>query len=226
VTLMALLSSQWRYATERFWWRPGAAGKCVATLFLLAGVVCLGATEWRSAREYFQLRQAERLRQPPNPYSYARIHALEKAFQSEPMNFETVHEIGEAYRMKSWDGGDDYVLLARKAMDWYQRGMNLEPYESNNWLRYGMCLDWIGVGEQGGEDSAPAYTRANELDPNGYITTAYIGWHYVQAGDCAAARSWFERSVQLESVKAFNPIAYDYLPIVERKLKEAAAEHK
>ena len=111
-------------------------------------------------------------------------------------------------------------------MDWYKRGMKLSPYESNNWLRYGMCLDWINNGEKTGEDSAPVYMRANELDPNGYITTAYIGWHYVQTGDYAAARSWFERSKQLEGEKAFNQIAYDYLPIVERKLNEAAAEHK
>ncbi len=128
---------------------------------------------------------------------------------------------------KSLYGNDQYVALAKKAMGWYQRGMKLDPYDSNNWLRYGMCLDWIGAGDGGSqEDSAPAYRRANELDPNGYFTTANIGWHYVQTGDYAAARSWFEQSIRLEETKAFNSIAYDYMPIVERKLKEAAAEHK
>jgi O-antigen ligase len=224
VTLMALLSSQWRYATERFWWRADGAGKWIATLFLLAGIGCFGAAEWRSAREYFQLRKAESAGQPPNQYSYARIAALEKAFELEPMNFETAHEIAECYRMKSWDGGDDYVPLARKAMDWYQRGTKLNRYGAENWLDMGMCLDWIGPA-QGAEDSAPYYDRANELDPNGYFTTANTGWHYVQTGDLAAARTWFERSQTLEWLISANEIAYPYLPIVERRLKEAAEQH-
>ncbi len=222
VTLMAILSSQLRFATERYWFSAGNVSKCAATLVLLAGLGYLGCQGWRSGREFYWFARAARAPEA----SYERIATLEQAFKAEPMNFETTYAIGECYRTKSWYGNDQFVALARKAMDWYQRGMKLEPYESNNWLRYGMCLDWIGAGEKGGEDSAPAYKRANELDPNGYITTAYIGWHYVQTGDYAAARSWFERSIQLEWEKAFNPIAYDYLPIVERKLNEAAAEHK
>ena len=221
VALMALLSSQWRFATERFWFRAGNASKCLATLVLLAGLCYLGHEGWRSGREFFWFQQAGRAPEASNE----RITALEHAFQAEPKNFETTYAIGECYREKSWYGNDQYVALARKAMDWYRRGMKLDPYESNNWLRFGMCLDWIGPEERGGEDSTPAYNRANELDPNGYVTTAYIGWHYVQTGDYAAARCWLERSFQWEPAKGLNPIAYDYLPIVERKLREAA-EHK
>jgi len=224
VTLMALLSSQWRYATERFWWRVDGAGKWIATLILVAGIGCLGAAEWRGAREYFQLRAAERVGRPPNHYSYARIEALQKAFALEPMNFETAHEIAECYRLKSWDGGDDFVPLARKAMEWYQRATKLDPYDPDNWLDIGKCLDWIGPA-QGAEDSAPYYNHANELDPNGYFTTANTGWHYVQTGDLAAARTWFERSTGLEWLVSVNQIAYPYLPIVERRLKEAAQQH-
>lgn len=221
VTLMALLSSQIRFATERYWFRLGTVLKCLATMVLLAGVGYLGGEGWRSGREYFWFQQAGRVPEASNE----RIAALEHAFQAEPMNAETAYAIGESYRTKSFYGNDQYVTLARKAMGWYQRGMKLAPYEGNNWLRYGMCLDWIGTADGGNqEDSAPAYKRANELDPNGFATSADIGWHYVQIGDLAAARSWFERSLQLEWVKAFNPVAYDYLPIVERKLEEAAAE--
>jgi tetratricopeptide (TPR) repeat protein len=218
VALMALLSGQLRFATERYWFRAGQATKWAATVVLLAGFGYLAGQEWRGAGEFFWFERAGRA-----PYgSHARIDALERAFAAEPMNAETSYAIGESYRAKSWEGNDQYVALGKTAMDWYQRGTKLDPYDSNNWLRYGMCQDWIG----GAEDSGPAYGRANELDPNGYTTSANIGWHYVQTGDYAAARTWFQRSLELEWDKALNPLAHEYLPIVELRLKEAAAGQK
>ena len=223
VTLMALLSSQWRFATERYWFKAGLVLKCAATVALLAGMVYLGYEGARAGREYVWLQRAERAGQPPNNHSYARIAALEQAYRVAPMNYETTHEIGECYRLKSWDGGDDYEALARKAMEWYARGMKLNPYEGINWLRAGMCLDWINARQ---EDSSPYYKHANELDRNNYFFAANIGWHYVETGDLAAARSWFNRSCRLQWVAAENEIAFQYLPVVERRLQEAAAEHK
>lgn len=66
----------------------------------------------------------------------------------------------------------------------------------------------------------PFFEKAVELDPNGYFTSAWMGWHYVQAGDDAAARVWFERSKRLQPTD--NMIADKYLPIVtERMLRKA-----
>ncbi len=227
VALMAWLSSQWRFETERFWFRAGVVLKSIASLVLLAGMVYLGGEGWRAARECLLLQRAERIGQPPHHYSYALIAALEQAFRVEPKNFETAHAIAECYRLKSWDGGDDYAALARKAMEWYQRGMTLNPYDSDNWLNCGKCLDWLGVNQAGAkEDSSTYYNRANQLDPNNYFTSAWTGWHYVQTGDLAAARTWFERSRELESSKMENKMTYQYLPILERRLEEAAEQHK
>ncbi len=221
VALMALLSSQLRFATERHWFRVGNFTKCAASLVLLAGIACLGGQGWRGARECLWLNRAE---QKPL-FSYARIAALEQAVQAEPNNFDTTYSLAECYRIKSWSGGDQYVALAKKAMGWYQRGMKLNPYDAYNWLRYGMCLDWIGPGmDEGREEATPYFARANALDPNGSFTTANTGWHYVQTGDYAAARSCFERSRQLDW--ANSQIASEYLPIVEQRLKEKAAKHK
>ena len=64
------------------------------------------------------------------------------------------------------------------------------------------------------------FDRAAQLDPNGYFTMANIGLHYVQLGDFAAAKPWFERSSRLQWQD--NPIALSYLEIVKRKLMEAA----
>jgi Flp pilus assembly protein TadD len=82
-------------------------------------------------------------------------------------------------------------------------------------LRYGWCLDWLGRTAESGL----YFDRAVQLDPNGYFMTANIGLHYVQTGDYAAAKPWFERSLQLEGN---NPIARNYLQIVISRMQEAA----
>jgi hypothetical protein len=49
---------------------------------------------------------------------------------------------------------------------------------------------------------------------------ASIGLHYVEIGNFAAAKPWFERSLRLQPAE--NPIAQDYLQITQRRLMEAA----
>jgi O-antigen ligase len=213
VTLMALLSGHLRFATERYWAGGGAAMKWAGIVVLVLGGVYLAYEGGRGAREYRWLRQAERLPE----YTFAKAAALEKAHQAEPMNFETTYGIGECYWMKSWAGPDDYEALAKKAMEWYQRGMKLNRYYGYNWLRTGMCLDWIGQQEKAWE----YYQHGYDLDPNGYLTTANMGWHFVQTGDYSAAKAWFERSRRLEWED--NAEASFWLPIVKRKMLEAAA---
>jgi len=78
-----------------------------------------------------------------------------------------------------------------------------------------MCLDWL----EKHDEARPYFNRADALDPNGYYTAANIGWHYVQAGNYAAARPWLERSLRLDG----NDIARFYLDTVERKLVENAS---
>ena len=137
------------------------------------------------------------------------------------MNFETTYELGEVYRALSWRGGANSLALAKSAIEWYDRGIKLDPYDGYNWLRKGMCLDWMGSDTGApAEDSSACFQRAEELDPNGYYTAANIGWHYAESGDYAAARSWYQRSLRLEWVD--NDIAADSLALAERRLKEAA----
>ena len=74
------------------------------------------------------------------------------------------------------------------------------------------------------KESPKYFKRAQELDPNGYLTMAYLGRHYVELGNLAAARSYFERSMRLQWME--NPIAESYLEIVNRRLAETAATEK
>jgi O-antigen ligase len=221
VTLMALLSSQLRFATERYWFRARLPLKCLATVVLLAGMVVFVHTGWRVAWEDYWLRRAAH----EEDLSVPRLADLKKALALEPKNFNTTYAIGEWYRNHSFlNMGQDPDTLAAEAMKWYRLGMKLDPYDGYNWLRYGMCLDWIAGDGPTREDTTPYYRRADELDPNGFYMSANLGWHYAQRGDNAAARTWFERSIRLELEQ--NDIATNYLPIVEQRLEETAMEYK
>jgi O-antigen ligase/Tfp pilus assembly protein PilF len=213
VTLLALLSSNLRFSAEHYWLRARPLFKVLMTLALVAGVVCFAGQGWQRAHEAIWLAQAE---QSP-VYSPAQAANLEKALAAEPMNFETTFSLGEAYRVQSFDGGQDYEKLAQKALHWYERGMKLNPHDGYNYLRYGMCLDWLDRHDEAG----PYFDRADALDPNGYFTEANIGWHYIQIGDYAAARPWLERSSRLHWQQ--NGAAASYLEIVDRKLADDAS---
>lgn len=214
ISLMALLSSALRFATEQYWFTARISIKALLSLALLAGIGGLAWQEIRSASEYACLHQAQQLPET----SAERAAALEKAFQVEPHNFETAYEIGELYRERSWEGAEDYETWARRAMEWFGRSTKLNPFDGYSLMRTGMCLDWLGKTNE----SEPYFDKAVKLDPNGYFTAANMGWHYVQTGDYAAARVWFERSKRLEWND--NPIADSYLPIVNQKLLEAASK--
>jgi O-antigen ligase len=213
VTLLALLSGNLRLATERYWFNARIPMKFFATVALAAGIFYLGHEESRRAGEQSWLARAERL---PD-FSPERAAALKKAFTAEPQNFETAYDIGECYRMESFNGAENYEALAKTAMDWYERGWKLDRFDGYDYLRYGMCDDWLGKHDE----AEKFFNQAAALDPNGYFTAANVGWHYVQAGDYAAARSWLERSLRVQGQD--NEIARSYLQIVEQKMTEDAS---
>jgi len=213
VTLLALLASNVRFATERYWLSARLPVRMLATIVLVCGIGYLGWQGLRRGNEYVWLQRA----QPASLLVLDRAALLEKAFAAEPQNFETAYNIGEAYRIQSFEGGPDYAAQAETAMRWYARARQLNPHDGYNDLRTGMCLDWLDRHVEAG----PFYRAAEQLDPNGYFTVANIGWHYVQVGDYPAAREWFERSLQLEWQE--NIIGRSYLDWVEQKLVENAS---
>jgi len=213
VTLLALLTSNLRFATERYWLNARLHVKILATVALACGVAYLGWQGWRRGNEFVWLQRA----QAPSLLVLERAALLEKAFAAEPANFEMAYNIGEAYRIQSFEGGPDYPAQAETAMRWYARARQLDPYDGYDDLRTGMCLDWLDRHAEAG----PFYRAAESLDPNGYFTVANIGWHYVQMGDYLAAREWLERSLRLEWNE--NLIGRFYLDLVEQKLVENAS---
>ena len=208
VTLMALLTSQAHFVAGKFR-LPGAAWlKLMATALLLTTAVYLTQQAWRRSVETYWLAQAAR--QPE--YSDAYAACLRRAFAAEDRNFETAYSLGETFRLRSWQGYDDYAELAREATSWFARGIKLNPIDPYCYLRYGMCLHWLGRHDQ----AEPYFKRATEIDPNGYYTVAHVGWHYFQIGDYAKAKMFFERSLGLYWIN--NPIARSYLKLTDEKL--------
>jgi len=213
VTLLALVASNVRFATERHWRRPGLPLKLALTLALAGVAAYFIAQGWRRAGETRWLARAE---EQPN-FSPERAAALKHAFACEPENFETAYAIGECYRIQSLDGGENYSAQARTAMEWYDRSRQFNPHDGYNYLRTGMCLDWLGRHAEAG----PFFAEAEARDPNGYYMIANIGWHYVQIGDYPAARQWFSRSLKFGND---NEIAKNYLfRICQPKLIEQAS---
>jgi O-antigen ligase len=211
VTLVALLSSSLRFATEGYWVTLKLWGKLLGSVVVLGGVVYLGQQGWRSAGEYLWLQRA---RQAPL-YSPAQAACLKSAFAVEPMNSEIAYAIGDLYRIRSSEGGDDYRAQAEQAMEWFERSMKLNRWDAYGYLRYGWCLDWL----ERFPESAPYFERAAQLEPNGYYMMAHLGLHYIQLGDLAAAKPCFERSLRLEYK---NDLATSYLNVVKSRLIEAA----
>lgn len=222
ITLMALLSSHFRFATDRYWITARPWFKVTASLFLLAGAVYFAGQDWRLGAEYVWINRAEQA----SPYSPEQVALLTKAFAIEPKNPDTAYRIGKAYRIQSEEGGMryegqgleglTYKDLASRAMQWFDRSSKLDPWNAYNFANYGWCLDQLGRQTE----SAPYFDKANGLDPNGYYTLAMIGIHYFEIDDPAASKPWFERSIRLQWDD--NPISRTYLQMANQKLMEAA----
>ncbi len=212
VTLLALVSSNLRYATEQYWVRLGQPLRLAVTVALAGGIVVLAMDIYRRTPETYWLAKT---RQTGN-FSDARIAVLKKAFAAEPANFQNAYEIGECYRTQSLDGGADYAERAQQALTWYATGNRLNPHDGYNFLRIGMCLDWLGRHAE----AEKFFLEAERRDPNGHYLVAHIGWHYVELGNYAAARQWFQRAIKLDHQEG---IAQTYLKICEERLRDQAA---
>jgi O-antigen ligase len=220
VALMALVSGHLRFATEGYWFRCRTWIKVALSVFVLCALGYFCSQAWRQGSEFVFLSRASRAEN----FSMEKVKLLSRAFAVEPRNPQTAYDIAEAYRVRSQEGGQhyqgqegvDYRSLGHKAMEWFARASALNPWDSRPCAGYGWCLDWLDRQNESG----PYFWRAEELDPNNYYNLDLIGLHYVQLGDYAAARPWFERSLRLESQA--NQIAQNYAQLCVARLEEAA----
>lgn len=213
VTLLGLLTAQLRWATGNYRVQAGMFTMLAVAMVLAGGIAYFSFQGYGLGREVYWQARANNSDLPLAD----RAALLEKAFDAEPKNFETAYDIGEFYRIQSFQGDTDYESQAHTAMDWYLRSKDLDPFDGYDYMRYGMCLDWLGRHDE----AEPYFSKAESLEPNGYLTEANFGWHYVQAGDYEAAQAMLLRSMRLEWDE--NPIAHTYEDLVEDKLMQNAS---
>jgi tetratricopeptide (TPR) repeat protein len=145
-----------------------------------------------------------------------RIEQLKRAFAVEPTNFQTAYSIGETYRLASWEGGPAYKELAVSAIEWLDRAAQLNPFDAFPRMRKAMCLDWL----KRHAEAEAEIQKALLLDPQSYLVLAIAGWHYYQAGADARARKYLLASYYRNWNWHNNPIAHQYLTIVQHRLRE------
>jgi tetratricopeptide (TPR) repeat protein len=218
VTLMALVSSHYRFATEKHWHTVRWALRVPVLILLLAALTCLGTQAWRGTRENYWLARAR----DAAPSSDQQVAFWKRAFAAEDKNFETAYSIGEALRMQSWRGLSDYRVPAEEAITWFATASRLNRYDPMPPLRLGMCLDWLGRTVE----ATPYFKRAFELDPNGYPVLAHVGWHYFQLEDYAEAKQWFLRSIYLSWDPVRNPVAHTYYGIITERFGHSVPKKK
>ncbi len=217
ISLLALLTGQLPAATGRYTFDVSLPLKILTLVLLAGGISCFGLQGYRRGEENYWVTRADN----PDLPLLERVDFLKKAFAVEPQNFETTYTIAELYRMQSLEGDPGYETLAQTGIEWYRRGMKLDPYDGYNYIGCGICLDWLGRHDE----AETCLLQAEKLDPNGYFTVANIGWHYVQAGDYAASRVWLQRSLRLHG-NDDNVIALSYWDIVQlRLIRDALGEH-
>jgi hypothetical protein len=210
VTLMALVSGHFRFATERYWMTVRGALKILVTFLLAAGLAYLGRQTWHQSVEQYWLRSAAKAKGDPA----AQVEALQKAIAADDRDPQAAFELGEAFRLRSFEGREGYRESAQGAMKWFNRSMELNPFDALSRIRYGMCLDWIGQHA----DAERYFKKALELDPHGYLTLAHVGWHYVQVEDYPTAERWLEMSCRLLPMN--NPVGISYLRLVRERMAQ------
>ena len=210
ITLLALISSQRRFATERFWTNPGTLGRIAITAIGALALGFLMQQEIRRVQEYRWLQRANAEKISPE----TRLAALQKAAAIEPMNFETAYTLGEFFRLESWQGRAGYEKKANEAIGYFKRASQLNPYDPFTPLRLGMCLDWLGKSQQ----ATPYFERAQKLNPNGYFVAAYEGWHFIQLENYPEAKKQLERSLSFR----YTELAAGYLDLVNERMTQPA----
>lgn len=214
VTWMALLAGYSRYATDNWWVSSRLPWRFAISLVILALTAALGRDLAGRGRETVQLEKARRA----VPGSNAQLAALQAAWALEPRNASTAAQIAELYRERSFLGDPGFQDQAKEALTWFEKAAALNPFEPMYRHRAGVCLDWIGEHER----ARKYYDAALKLDPQGRITSFYMGWHLLQSGDEASALQWFTKSIE----QGWPPYAdaINYRDMLLERARNAAAK--
>ncbi len=184
-TLAGLLAAFIRFATERYWVAVRLPVRLALTVVVGGAAVLLMSQALGQAREHARLEASQAAESFPE-----QVKSLKKALEIESNNFETAGMLGEIHRRRAADSGRAARKVElKKAAAWLRQAIELNPYDAYSHARLGMALDQLGQADK----AADSFAKAEELDPNGYLTVANVGWHKMHIGEYAEAKRYFER---------------------------------
>jgi O-antigen ligase len=157
VTLMAILTSHIRFATERFWFNPGVLGRIAGTIVLLAAGSYLTLQMSKVGQQTYLFHQYRSLETFDD-----RLALLKRAQAMDPNNGIVLQVTGELLRKTGWEadeGGEEWV---RAGIPWFERGLELNRWNPYNYLNLGMTYHWLKKPEK----AADYFRKALEVDPN------------------------------------------------------------
>ncbi len=217
VMLMAgLMASNLRFATDNFWLTPRWWSSGIATVLAVGWIAWMSPLLLRGWREGRYLNAAA-----ANPSLDEKlISSLKSAFAVEPQNPRTAYEIGENYRLLSWQGLAGYPDQAREAITWLERSARLNPFDAHTRLRLALSRHWL-------EDRAGAaadFDAALRLGPNDVTIANYVGWNRMLRGDLEGARHLLEQSRTWWPWG--NSMAEHYIGAIERAIQAKSGKLK
>jgi O-antigen ligase len=208
VTLMALLTANMRFATERFWQNPGRSGRILLTGLAGVTAVYLAAAGVHRAIESWWLWRA----QTETASWEQMVSDLKRAHEADPGNPDTDMLLGENCRLMSLEAKPGYEEKGREAIQWFGKAMELNHFDAVAPLRVGMCLDWLGRSAESG----PFFDLAARRDPNNTYVTAEVGRHFAGRGEFEKASWWLKRSL----ATYWTAYACDELAVLESRMKD------
>lgn len=207
VTWMGLLTGYMRFATDA-WWVPSHWAPRVAVTGLIAALLAgLGWDLSRRGRETIHLARAVAL---PGGSDEA-LRELRAAWAVEPRNPQTAYDLGETLRLRATLVTTGAEGWAEEAVTWFRRAVELNPYNRSNHLGLGRALALLDRHDE----AAAAFQQALKVDPNGRVTSFYLGWHALSTGDHAAAWEWFQKSLR-QGWPPYEP-AHTYLRLMQER---------
>ncbi len=210
LVIAALLNSHYRHATERFWFKPGWAGRIILSVAALGGAWLICSRGWHLHGEDRLLNSAEL----NSTLSEERLDGLKKANAWEPLNGETCQKIGELLRLRIWDSTDGFEKQAAESIRWFKLAQQLNPLSPYGFVGEGLVQGWL-------KNPGPALHNlfeAHYRDPQSYYVSAHFAWFYCQIGQYQKAVDWGYRSVSRNSLD--NPMAWTYLKAAANRLRD------
>ncbi len=196
ITLMALLTAQTRFVTERYWRNPGWTGKIILTAVAAAAIGYLSIQGLRRGTQTYWLAKARSADAQPE----AIIAFVTKAHEIDPTDWETDYQLGEYLWSLNLADGPDCLEQAKQALTWYAKAMQLNRFDAYAPIGCGMCLDRLGKTKE----AAPYFAVAHRNDPHNCYIALEEGRHCIELGDLAAAKPWMDDAIRV----AGTPVAY------------------